>query len=218
MGRMVVEPGSAPQWVDGYRGYRGWRRPYGSHKNYIRDKQKENPIKEDVKEILWKKFDRVEGYTDEQRARVKNTIGFQIDIFSKIILEHAEEIVEAELEDRINGYFDAVQESKETKKITEMYYTELAEKAEELAIHEYDISKNFDIEKAAQKEKGIYDKLKKGEISKYEAQRLLEEPILFENTDDRRNQEIMRAYTDFREKNSATRDRNNERKTGEERE
>lgn len=207
MGRMAVEPGSAPHWLDGYRGGRGFRNPYGSHKNYTKDKQHEEAVKEEVKEILLKKFNNVKEFTDEQKEKIQNTLKYQIDIFSRAIVEQASETVEYEMENETQSYLDSVQESKDTRRLTEMYYRALREKATFIAEEEYNISDTFDIEEVAKREEKIYNMVISGKITKAEAKTQLEKPILFKNIDERYNKSLMSAYINRETHRSGNEDR-----------
>ena len=56
---MAVEPGATPHWIESYRRRKNsWLRLYESDKNYIKNKQKEQQLKE--------KFFRQENVNDER--------------------------------------------------------------------------------------------------------------------------------------------------------
>lgn len=173
MGRMIVQPESAPQWIGGH----GYGRHFG-RKNYnsktpdeIYDKKKEKDVEKEIEKILDEKFKNSEQYTKQQKAQIKNTIKVGIKLSTHEILSQAIDEVNRDL-DIENGNFDSLKQ---------MYYAELSERARKIAIQEYDLSESFDIKEAIRREKEIDEKLRAGDITIEQAKKMLGKPILFES-------------------------------------
>lgn len=176
MGRMVVQPGSAPQWIGSNRYGRRFRRGLNREvPQEIYDKKKEKIAQKEIEKILEEKFFESEQYTEQQKAKIKNTIKAQIKYYSEAIIKQAE--------DDLNIDFN--EENPNYENLRELYYQELTNKAIQIAAKEFDISETFDIEEAIKKEKKVLEKVRAGEITKEEAKTILSKPTIFESRNNR---------------------------------
>lgn len=120
--------------------------------------QYEDEIKKKIEEILRRKIEESEFWSEEQLEQAKNIVENQTKVATDYIYDMAQR--------RLN-------EDKKGNK----YFKKLEKKAIEIAENEAQVNPNFDIEAAIKREKEIKEKVEKGELTPEEALKAYSEPI-----------------------------------------
>lgn len=188
IGRMRVEPGSAPVWEGGDTNPH--RRNMLSRmlnkrlmgKNYLGDRlinmpeMVEEEISEDIrKEVevkIIQKFLVDRRYTDRDKQRVQMTIVAQAGVQAGIIFKEACKRVgeDANLQSELEGMDD--------KKVAQIFFDEVLKEALTIVDNEFEIQPDLDIEALARREAEVKQKIEKGEMTQEEAKEILKEPII----------------------------------------
>ena len=188
IGRMRVEPGSAPVWEGGDTNPH--RRNLLSRmlnkrlmgKNYLGDRlinmpeMVEEEISEDIrKEVevkIIQKFLVDRRYTDRDKQRVQMTIVAQAGVQAGIIFKEACKRVgeDANLQSELEGMDD--------KKVAQIFFDEVLKEALTIVDNEFEIQPDLDIEALARREAEVKQKIEKGEMTQEEAKEILKEPII----------------------------------------
>lgn len=188
IGRMRVEPGSAPVWEGGDTNPH--RRNLLSRmlnkrlmgKNYLGDRlinmpeMVEEEISEDIrKEVevkIIQKFLVDRRYTDRDKQRVQMTIVAQAGVQAGIIFKEACKRVgeDANLQSELEGMDD--------KKVAQIFFDEVLKEALTIVDNEFEIQPELDIEALARREAEVKQKIEKGEMTQEEAKEILKEPII----------------------------------------
>ena len=188
IGRMRVEPGSAPVWEGGDTNPH--RRNLLSRmlnkrlmgKNYLGDRlinmpeMVEEEISEDIrKEVevkIIQKFLVDRRYTDRDKQRVQMTIVPQAGVQAGIIFKEACKRVgeDANLQSELEGMDD--------KKVAQIFFDEVLKEALTIVDNEFEIQPDLDIEALARREAEVKQKIEKGEMTQEEAKEILKEPII----------------------------------------
>lgn len=188
IGRMRVEPGSAPVWEGGDTNPH--RRNLLSRmlnkrlmgKNYLGDRlinmpeMVEEEISEDIrKEVevkIIQKFLVDRRYTDRDKQRVQMTIVAQAGVQAGIIFKEACKRVgeDANLQSELEGMDD--------KKVAQIFFDEVLKEALIIVDNEFEIQPDLDIEALARREAEVKQKIEKGEMTQEEAKEILKEPII----------------------------------------
>lgn len=168
------------------RGYRGGR---GYKEKYPQNKQKEDGIKEDVKQILLDKFDNTDKWTEEQKEGIKNTLKAQVGVYADMILKQAEE----ECYNTLPETDEAIPVEEEQRN----FYNKLHNVAIDIAEKQFDIDQDFDIEEAIKREKSLLEKVRSGELTSYMAKSYLEEPLLYKGEIKNKYKQYVDLYNSF---------------------
>ena len=216
IGRMRVEPGSAPVWEGGdqKQGKRGlFSRRYqrglrnsmlgGNSFNIPDEIEEENNrnVLTQIERSILEKFKNEKMFTQAQKASIYMTMVAQTETHAKLIFREACH--------RVSMSMDKEQEMEgmsETQ-IARIYYEEVLEEALGIVENEFEFPKGLNIEAFAKREKEVKEKLDKGEITEEEAKDILREPIYVREKNYETN-----SYEEAYEKETKENRKNNNRR------
>lgn len=189
LGRMRVEPGQSPVWEEKNRNPHGrwgtgrFGRRFGMYGgDYVGNRDINMPmemqaemhqnIQRKIEESLLQKFQKSPSYTNLEKQSIQMTVRVQVKVHAKVIFEEASDRVKR------NVALQRDAEHMTEDELIDAYYSEIENEAANIVLNEFDFPDHMDIEKFAQREKQVKEKLKNGEITLEEAYERLKEPIV----------------------------------------
>ena len=218
LGRMRVEPGQSPVWEEKNRNPHGrwgtgrFGRRFGMYGgDYVGNRDINMPmemqaemhenIQRKIEESLLNKFQKSPSYTNLEKQSIQMTVMAQVKVHAKVIFEEASDRVKR------NVALQRDAEHMTEDELIDAYYSEIENEAANIVLNEFDFPEHMDIEKFAQREKQVKEKLKNGEITLEEAYERLKEPIIIHKEREEENfQKYEEIYEGYRTRSKEERD------------
>lgn len=222
LGRMRVEPGQSPVWEEKNRNPHGrwgsgrFGRRFGMYGgDYLGNRDINMPmemqaemhknIQRKIEESLLNKFQKSPSYTNLEKQSIQMTVMAQVKVHAKVIFEEASDRVKR------NVALQRDAEHMTEDELIDAYYSEIENEAANIVLNEFDFQEHMDIQKFAQREKQVKEKLKNGEITLEEAYERLKEPIIIDEEREEENsqkyEEIYEGYRKRAERNKEERNK-----------
>lgn len=132
----------------------------------------EEGVRIHIEEILLVKFQKTNVFSETEKQGLEMTVMAQMHGHSKVIFDEACHRVENDK--RLQAEIENMTE----REMQDVFMAEVEREAERIVVNEFEFDRNIDIDLFMKREKGVRERIKKGEITREEAYEILREPIV----------------------------------------